>query len=181
MTLTCTIRKLDRDDAEAWAFLRREALEAHPLVFGASVLDDPAGLVETARARLAVEEATIFGAFVDAKLVGIVGVFREQGKKERHKSFLWGMYVAAQSRRHGTGKLLLQAAIDQARSWHGVRQVHLSVSDVAVEARRLYERHGFRAWGVEPRALCWEGQCADEIHMILGLQEPSAPYGTGMA
>ena len=72
-------------------------------------------------------------------------------------------------RRRGAGSRLLQAAIGQARSWPGVTQVHLSVSTVANEARRIYEGHGFRVWGVEPRALCWEGLAADEIHMILAL------------
>jgi hypothetical protein len=46
MTTICTVRRLDRGDAEAWATLRREALAAHPLAFGASIPDDPKFLVE---------------------------------------------------------------------------------------------------------------------------------------
>lgn len=61
-------------------------------------------------------------------------------------------------------------AIQQSRSWAGVEQVHLAVSEVAQEARRLYERNGFQEWGREPRALCWEGRCADESHMVLDLR-----------
>lgn len=114
----------------------------------------------------------MFGAFTGASLVGIVGIARDTGYKERHKSLITGMYVTLGSRRGGAGSLLLRAAIDQARSWTGVEQVHLTVSEVAIEARRLYDKNGFREWGREPRALCWQGRCADESHMILDLREP---------
>jgi RimJ/RimL family protein N-acetyltransferase len=171
-TSACTVRRLCPDDAEAWAVLRREALEAHPLAFGASVPDDPKLLVESGRTRLAPGgESTVFGAFIDVSLVGIVGIVRNAGRKERHKSQIWGMYVTAGSRRTGAGQMLLRAAIEQARSWTGVEQVHLAVSEVATEARRLYERNGFQAWGREPRALSLDGRYADESHMILDLRK----------
>jgi ribosomal protein S18 acetylase RimI-like enzyme len=91
--------------------------------------------------------------------------------KERHKAVIWGMYVAAETRRRGTGGMLLQTAIQYGRSWPGVEQIHLAVSEVATEARRLYERNGFKEWGREPRAICWDGRCADESHMFLDLRE----------
>ena len=170
--ITYTIRRLDPENAEAWAALRREALESHPLVFGASVPDDPDSLVESIRARLASEESCVLGAFAGASLVGIVGVRRDTGKKERHKSLIWGMFVSLTHRRSGVGAALLQTAIEHARSWPGVEQVQLAVSEVAEDARRLYERNGFQPWGREPRALCWEGRSVDETHMILDLREP---------
>ena len=178
---TVTIRRLEPGDAAAWAGLRREALEAHPLAFGSAPPDDPGELVTSAQARMAAEDSVIVGAWVDAALVGIVGVRREFGPKERHKAFVWGMYVVAQYRQLGIGARLLQAALDETRAWPGVQQVHLSVSSVASEARRLYEQQGFRVWGVEPRALGWNGEYADELHMVRDLHdgdEPSqAPIG----
>jgi GNAT superfamily N-acetyltransferase len=104
-------------------------------------------------------------------MIGIVGIVRETTKKEQHKSRIWGMYVTASHRRGGAGALLLQAAIAHARGWQGVIQVGLSVTDVADGARRLYERHGFQAWGSEPRSICAEGQYADETYMMLDLAQ----------
>ena len=164
--VTSTIRRLTAGDAEAWAGLRRQALDAHPLVFGSAVPDDPAELVSSALARIAAEDSVIVGAWGHAALVGIVGIRREFGPKERHKAFVWGMFVEPQHRRLGAGGQLLLAVTAEARAWPGVEQVHLSVSSVAGDARRMYERHGFRAWGVEPHALCWHGHYADEIHMV---------------
>src|SRR5262249_18272829 len=159
MTMICTVRKLDSDDAEAWASLRQEALEAHPLAFGASIPEDPKTLAESFLTRLTSnEESAVFGAFTGDSLIGIVGVRRNPGGKERHKAFIWGMYVTAGSRRKGVGEMLLRMAIRQARSWAGVEQLRLAVSEVAEEARRLYEMNGFQEWGREPRALCWEGR-----------------------
>lgn len=169
-----TLRQLDTADAGAWASLRREALEAHPLAFGASVPDDPQVLLDTARERLTPREvAAVFGAFDQGRLVGSVGVMRHERAKERHKAHIWFMYVSAHSRQRGAGALLLRAAIERARSWAGVEQVLLSVSEVARDAKRLYERHGFRTWGLEPRALQWDGRFADEHYMILDLPATS--------
>jgi GNAT superfamily N-acetyltransferase len=169
MTTQCTVRKLEQNDAEAWALLRREALETHPLIFGASVPDEPNQLIDLILSRLAEREAAVFGAFVAGLLVGTVGVRRNPNAKERHKSTLWGMYVAPSSRRIGAGEALLRVAIEEAGSWPHVDQVHLAVSELAVDAKRLYEKNGFREWGREPRALCWQGECVSETHMVLTL------------
>jgi GNAT superfamily N-acetyltransferase len=132
-------------------------------------------LLQTARQRLGeLGESALFGAFDSSRLVGTVGVKRHEGLKERHKAFIWGMYVSEARRGRGFGSLLLREAIDRARSWDGLEQVHLTVSEVAIEARRMYERQGFKAWGREPRALVWEGRAADEHHMVLMLRDSLA-------
>src|SRR5262245_45667784 len=171
MSTTCTVRKLDEQDTEAWTALRREALENHPLAFSASIPDDVESWIESIRARLAsTDDSAVFGAFDGMSLIGIVGIVRNTGLKERHKSMIWGMYVRSGNRRSSIGELLLRTAIQQARSWPGVELVQLAVSHVASDAKRLYERAGFEEWGREPRALCWQGRCADETHMILDLR-----------
>ena len=168
--MTCTIRRLSPSDAHAWAQLRQEALESHPLAFGASLPDDFSTLVETAIDRLAVcDESAFFGAFVDDVLVGTVGIRRDDGAKERHKCILVAMFVRTGNRRTGAGEMLVKAAVQHARSWNEMKQILLVVNDVAPEAKRLYEKLGFRVWGVEPRSLCWKSQYTDATHMILDL------------
>jgi RimJ/RimL family protein N-acetyltransferase len=169
VTSPIRIRALEQHDADAWAALRRDALERHPLSFGASVPDDATRLVSFVRERMAEDESSIFGAFSGDQLRGIVGLMRERGKKERHKAFIWGMYVEPDARSVGAGTALMMASLARAHKWHGVEQVHLSVSDRASDARKLYQRLGFVAWGVEPHAIGWNGEFADETHMVLEL------------
>jgi GNAT superfamily N-acetyltransferase len=135
------------------------------------VPSDQQTLIDIALKRMKAPESAIFGAFADTRLIGIVGVRRLEREKERHKASIWGMYVAASSRRHGAAGMLLREAIGRARSWLGLEQVQLAVTDAAPDARRIYERHGFRVWGVEPRALCWDGRAVDETYMILDLRD----------
>jgi ribosomal protein S18 acetylase RimI-like enzyme len=164
------VRRLGPGDAPALVTLRRAALEAHPLAFGASPEDDPGRSVELARGALARHDReAIFGLFVDAALAGMVGIYRDSAVKARHKAHLWGMYVAADARRRGAGRALLEAAVGQARAWPGIEQVLLGVTEAAPAARRLYEAVGFREWGREPRALRWQGRTVDEFHLVLDL------------
>ena len=164
------IRTLGPDDAAALAALRREALAAHPLAFAASPDDDRAVPADALREALAGRgDLAVFGAFVAAQLVGMVGVYRPDKAKMRHRGEVWGMYVAPAARGRGAGAALLAAAVERCRAWPGVVQVQLCVSDAAPEAKRLYERAGFRTWGYEPRALHWEGRFAGEHHLVLDL------------
>jgi GNAT superfamily N-acetyltransferase len=173
MPTACTVRKLGLEDTGTVTALRREALEAHPLAFSAALPEDPERLIEFVRSALVPsQDKAVFGAFVDDGLVGMLGVLRYTGKKEQHKALVWGMYVRLPYRRTGAGESLLRAALDQARAWPGIQQVHLSVTEVATEARRLYERQGFQEWGREPRALCWQGHYVADSHMVLDLGGP---------
>lgn len=169
MAATHTIRALTNDDDAAWAERRLEALTAHPLLFGSAPPADPACLRDVFRQRLA-PESVVLGAYDEQRLVGIVGVTRDDGAKERHKAFLWGMFVTPAARRHGVGRALLAVAIDHARTWAGVEQLHLTVSEAPGNAKVLYERLGFVAWGRAPRALLWHGASVDETHMVLDLR-----------
>lgn len=168
MSIFVEFRPLAPDNVDALIALRKEALETNPLAFGASPQDDKTLSLEFLHASLAdPQTSVIVGAFDGAQLVGMVGVVRGGQVKRRHRAGIWGMYVSPRARERGAGRRLLEAAIAVARSWPGVEQVHLSVTETSMEAWRLYESAGFREWGREPRSVLWEGRYVEEIHMML--------------
>jgi ribosomal protein S18 acetylase RimI-like enzyme len=163
-----SIRRLTPVDAPDLIALRKEALQSDPLAFGASPEDDqPLEFVERVLADTA--NQVVFGFYEAGRLKGMVGVYRDMKVKGRHKAYIWGMYVSAKCRRQGVAGAMLDAAIRQAQEWPGVSQIHLSVSETAAGAKRLYERAGFQEWGREPRSLCWNGTFVDEYHLVLRL------------
>ena len=169
------VARLQVDKIPAMQVLRREALASDPLAFGATVEDDVA--LDTAFATRSLSDpssAAIFAAFVSGTAVGMVGLARMPREKVKHRALVWGMFVQPGHRGRGVGAALLDAALDHARSWSGVRQVHLSVTASAPGARRLYERAGFVVWGREPRALGWNGTFVDEYHLVLALDARDA-------
>jgi RimJ/RimL family protein N-acetyltransferase len=164
------IRRLQHDDAQAYAALRREALLESPLVFASSPVDDLVSSPEAVREHLRrAPESAILGAFHQG-LVGAVGLYRDQHLKASHKAHLWGMFVKPSHRRQGIASELLQAVLRYASALPGVSWVHLGVSSASPDAQRLYERAGFRVWGTEPEALRHDGQTVVEHHMALRLE-----------
>ena len=161
------IRPLEERDADAFIALRRRALADSPLVFAASPDDDFVSSPQAVRDGIArAPDWIIFGAF-DPELAGTVGVMRDRHRKMSHKVHVWGMYVLPEKRRRGIASSLLTAAISHARSLDGISAIHLGVTSAGDDARRLYERAGFKVWGTQPDALRDGGQSVSEYHMVL--------------
>jgi ribosomal protein S18 acetylase RimI-like enzyme len=156
------IRCLAPADAAAFRALRIEGFAAHPLEFRYSPGDEEALALADAERRLA--ESFVAGAFAAGELVGIGGWTRFAGEKLRHKGLLWGMYLRPSARGSGAASAIVRAIEADAR-----REVELLLLTVAApneRARRLYERHGFVAYGTEPRAVrTGDGVYIDEVLM----------------
>ena len=163
------VRRLTADDAGAYVDLRARMLTDAPLAFGASPGHDFMSSTETVREQIARgDDSAIYGAFAP-ELVAVIGVYRDDRPKTRHKMHVWGAYVTPTYRGRGLGRRLLEAAVAHAREIPGVTVLHISVTDAAPAARHLYERAGFEIWGSEPDALRHEGRTVTEHHMLLHL------------
>jgi len=161
------IRILTVHDAADFVALRSAGLREAPLAFASSPEDPRAPDLAAARALLEeAPESVVLGGIEGARLVGLVGVRRDQHVKAGHKAHLWGMYVAPEARRRGVGRALLEAALAHAASLPGVELIHLGVTGAADAARALYTQAGFVAWGRESDALRFEDASTDQWHMV---------------
>ena len=146
--------------------MRRVGLEQEPHSFGASPEDDRTTqdpkFVEGA---LRDPDQALLGAFAPG-LVGMVGIYRDRMIKAKHKAHIWGMYVSPDGRGKGTGKQLMEAALQWAEGQEGIIQVHLIVSSQTPVAQSLYRSLGFSLWGTEPSALRINGELVDDQHMV---------------
>ena len=163
------IRRLEATDATELHELLRQALIQEPLAFVTSVEDEIASPVEAVRKHLErTPEVAVFGAF-DQRMVGMLWFAREPREKLAHKALIWRAFVRKECRGRGVGTQLLHAAIEYASTLKEVSALWLGVSERSPEARRLYERHGFRVWGVEPDCLRHGGESANLYYLELRL------------
>ena len=161
------LRPLTDADASEFQRLRLQGLKESPSSFGSSPEEEVHKTLDQVQQHIAGSVERVFlGLFTGTELVGMVGVAREQGLKERHIACIRSMYVAPEGRGQGAGQKLLAAALRQAWSWHGVEQVTLSVTAINEAAVRLYMAAGFTEVGRMPRALKMGPDYFDELIMV---------------
>jgi ribosomal protein S18 acetylase RimI-like enzyme len=167
------IRIITEHDVEEFIRLRLEALTREPYAFARAPEDERSRSPESVAPRLrAVPEGNfVVGAFAGGHMVGQAGFVRSEGRKERHKGTIWGVYVTAAARGQGVAKAMLIQLLDRVRGYPGLEQVSLSVSIPQEAARRLYSTLGFEVYGYEKHALKVGETYVDEEHRVLWLQE----------
>ena len=162
------VRQLTPSDASSFQTLRLEGLKETPTSFASSYEEEVRRSPDDIANRLAArDDRAVFGAFEGLRLIGLVGVGRESMTKLRHKAFLWGVYVAAEKRGAGVGRILLGEAIGFAQSMQGITQVNLSVNACNHAAIRLYASLGFEQFALEPASMIVDGKPYDEAYMSL--------------
>jgi putative acetyltransferase len=112
-------------------------------------------------------DAAVLVAEEDGRVVGRLSVSRDPHPASRHVADL-GLMVAADRRRRGVGRLLLEAAVKWARS-AGVRKLELHVFPWNEPAIRLYETFGFEREGYRKAHYRRGDELVDAILMALHL------------
>lgn len=164
--------------ASEYRALMLHAYARHPDAFTSSVQERERLPLSWWQARLGGDSGAaeiVIGTFApDAsghpELAGVVGLSFDQREKARHKSTLFGMYVAEQHRGVGLGDALVVAAMQHARAHGGTRLVQLTVTQGNDAAYALYARHGFVQFGLEPLAVAVGTGYVAKCHMWRDLQ-----------
>ena len=171
--MTVPVRRLTPADAPAYRAARLAALQADPAAFLTNAAEFAALGDEALAARLAPDAPGVtLGASLDTDLVGLLTLVREAAPPLAHRVNVYGVSVAPPARGQGVGAALVQAGVEQARSWAGVTSLHLAVMDSQPAALRLYERAGFRVWGTQPDAVRRDGRVYAEHWLSLDLTAP---------
>ncbi|MEM7119391.1 MAG: GNAT family N-acetyltransferase [Chloroflexota bacterium] len=139
-------------DAQSWQAASPQALEQHLL---------------NSQSR----KAPILGVWQDDKVIALTGLNRSFQPTVAHKATLWGLFVSAAHRRQGVATQLLAFAMKTAQELGSVRQLRAVVNATSQEAIGLFEKVGFKRFGLEPRAKLVDGTFHDQIYFWCPLND----------
>jgi len=162
------IRRLEASDVALYRELRLEALRLHPHAYGSTAEAEAAEPLDFFERRLGTSEI-LLGSIADEPM-GIVRFSIPSFVTERHKGMLTGMYVRAAAKGSGIASALVDAVVERARG--RVVLIELSAVTDNERAYRLYRRHGFEIYGVDPCALKIGDRYLDEYRMVRFLEPP---------
>ena len=147
------IRKLQPHESAIYREVRLACLKNVPEYFGSTYEEEVLNpkfffekYIETAS-----PDHVMFGTFDGEHLIGITGFNRMARQRASHRGELVQVYVDSNYRGQNIGEKLLRQALDYAFRLDGIEQVQLSVIASNKIAIKLYEKIGFRTFGIQPR------------------------------
>ncbi|HEX9372667.1 MAG TPA: GNAT family N-acetyltransferase [Roseiflexaceae bacterium] len=164
-----TIRPTRELDAPAYRELWLQGLQAHPEAFGSDYETGAARPLEFWQDRMrrgaGGEHGVTYVAEAAQELIGMTTLVRNELLKTRHGGNIYGVYTRPDWRGAGVADALVEACVEFARTL-GIRLLKLGVVTTNASAIRLYLRHGFSVYGVEPEAIAHDGVAYDELLMV---------------
>lgn len=105
-------------------------------------------------------------AFIGDRIIGNLGVAQVRDSlKYRHRAYM-GISIQKRYCNLGLGSIMVEIALDQAREI-GYEQMELGAFADNERAIHLYEKFGFRHYGIQPRAFkLKDGSYHDEVIMV---------------
>ena len=167
-------RKLTADDAAAFRELRMEMCSKHPEAFGQTPEEVAAApdekLVEWINPSDKYPEKFIMAYFENNRLVGTAAFHRQDSYKEKHRGWIWSVYVRPEARGKGISRQLMEYLIAEAHKMDGLEILALTVSVTQTEARTLYTSLGFVTTGLNRQGYkLADGRYIDHEEMSLWL------------
>jgi RimJ/RimL family protein N-acetyltransferase len=151
--MSIIIRKLQPQESGIYRDVRLACLKNVPQYFGSTYEEEilnPKLMFETFIENDSPEHV-MFGAFEEEQLIGITGFNRMARQRAMHRGEIVQVYVDSKYRGQNIGEKLIRRALDYAFTLDGIEQVQLSVIANNQTAIKLYEKLGFKTFGVQPR------------------------------
>jgi len=163
------IRKLQTHESAIYREVRLSCLKNVPEYLGSTYEEEvlnPKFPFETFIENGSPDHA-MFGAFDKERLIGITGFNRMARQRAMHRGEIVQVYVDSNYRGQNTGEKLIRHVLEYAFRLNGIEQIQLSVIAGNQTAIKLYEKLGFRTFGVQPRYFKVENTYMDQYFMQL--------------
>jgi ribosomal protein S18 acetylase RimI-like enzyme len=151
--MSIIIRKLQPHESAIYREVRLACLKNVPQYFGSTYEEEilnPKLMFETFIENDS-SDHVMFGAFDEQRLIGITGFNRMARQRAMHRGDVVQVYVDSNYRGQNIGEKLIRHVLGYAFTLDGIEQVQLSVIASNKTAIKLYEKLGFKTFGVQPR------------------------------
>jgi len=138
------IRALESSEWKAFREFRLASLKASPGVFSFSYDQAAAQSPEEWRTAVKGDDHQVFGLFDNERLVGITGVFTDDGDPTGQTALLVMSFILPSHRGRGLSRMLYEARLAWIQARPHFRHVLVAHRKSNEASRRANQRHGFR-------------------------------------
>ena len=159
--------RLGAESAAEFREIRLEALKSLPINFASAYEVEclwPLSAFEVRQRSYLHVGAYVGGHPGIGELVGIATLVPQVPRRMQHKADITSVYVKPAYQGKGVATAMFGWLEEEAA--REFDQVHLSVVAENADACRLYEWLGYETYGIEPRAIKYEGQYYDDAFMV---------------